>query len=410
MKNYLWYIGKKLLRLLLLLLAGAALAFFLTAASPIDPLQANLGQAALGSLSPEQLARLESYWGLDTPPLERFLAWFGSLLRGDLGLSLLYRQPVLQIIGEKLSYSLLALLIAWLLSGVLGFFLGLWAGLRQGGAADKLIKSYALLTAATPSFWLALLLLMLFSVWLGLLPIGLATPIGMEAAAVRFSDRLLHAILPALTLTLLSMANMILHTREKTIEVLGSEHVRYARSRGERGWPLLRRHVLRHSLLPALSLQCASISEIIGGSVLVEQVFSYPGLGQAAVTAALGSDVPLLLGITLVTTAIVFLGNLLADLLYSLIDPRIRSQLRQAGSPALPSKLGSARPQLSHASIHAHGNSQSNSQSQPQSQSQPIHTNKRHYQPAPHQVATEETADAGLSRPDSEQEGGAAHD
>jgi len=326
MKSYLLYICKKLLRLALLLLAGAAVAFFLTAASPIDPLQANLGQSALAALSPEQLARLESYWGADTPPLEAFLAWLSGLLQGDLGLSLLYREPVLSIIGEKLSYSLLMLFIAWLVSGIIGFLLGLLAGLRQGRPLDRLIKGYALLTAATPSFWLALLLLMVFSVWLGLLPIGLAAPIGLESAAVTLGDRLRHALLPGLSLSLLGMANVILHTREKTIEILGSEHVRFAQARGESGWPLLRRHVLRHALLPALSLQFAAISEIIGGSVLVEQVFSYPGLGRAAVTAALGSDVPLLLGITLVSTALVFLGNLLADLLYSLVDPRIRGQ------------------------------------------------------------------------------------
>lgn len=329
-KHYLPYICKKLLRLVLLLLAGAALAFFLTAASPIDPIQVNLGQSALAAISPEQLSKVETYWGLDTPPLERFLAWLASLLRGDLGLSLLYREPVADILWQRLATSLPVLLIAWLVSGLAGFFLGLLAGWKQGRPLDKLIKGYALLTAATPSFWLALLLLMCFSVWLGLLPIGLAAPIGMEAAAVTLWDRLRHALLPALTLSLLGMANMILHTREKTIEILSSEQVRYARACGESGWGLLRRHVLRHSLLPALSLQCAAISELIGGSVLVEQVFSYPGLGQAAVTAALGSDLPLLLGICLLTTAIVFLGNLLADLLYPCIDPRLRRDLTTA--------------------------------------------------------------------------------
>lgn len=325
---------KKILRVLLLLLAGAALAFFLTAVSPIDPLQANLGQAALGSLSPEQVRQLEAYWGVDMPPVERFVSWLGGVLQGDLGLSLLYRQPVATVIWYKLSQSLPVLVLAWLFSGGIGFILGVAAGVRPGRFADRIIRGYALTMGATPSFWLALLLLMVFGVWLGWFPIALAVPMGMEADAVAWGDRLLHGVLPALTLAMVGTPGILLHTRDKTIQVMGSDPVRYALARGESGWGLVRRHVLRQTLLPALSLQGASISEIIGGSILVEQVFSYPGLGQAAVTAALGADVPLLLGITLLTTGLVFLGNLGADLLYAWADPRTRRATRAHLKPS----------------------------------------------------------------------------
>ena len=135
-------------------------------------------------------------------------------------------------------------------------------------------------------------------------------------------ERLRHALLPGLTLSVTGLAGIALHTREKVIDVLDSDYVLFARARGERG--ILRRHVLRNMALPAITLQFASVGEIIGGSVLVEQVFSYPGLGQAAVAAGLGGDLPLLLGITVVTAAIVFGGNLAADLLCGVIDPRIR--------------------------------------------------------------------------------------
>ena len=165
---------------------------------------------------------------------------------------------------------------------------------------------------------------MIFAVWLGWLPIGLSVPAGMDAAAVTAADRLRHAILPALTLSITGVANIALHTREKMIDVLESDYVLFARARGESEISIILRHGLRNVALPALTLQFASVSEIIGGSVLVEQVFSYPGLGQAAVTAGLGSDLPLLLGITVVTAAIVFAGNLIADLLYGVIDPKIR--------------------------------------------------------------------------------------
>ena len=133
-----------------------------------------------------------------------------------------------------------------------------------------------------------------------------------------------HAILPVVALSITGISSIALHTREKLIEVMESDYVLFARARGESDWSILRRHGLRNILLPAMTLQFASVSEIIGGSVLVEQVFSYPGLGQAAVTAGLGSDVPLLLGITVVTAVIVAAGNLAANVLYGVIDPRIR--------------------------------------------------------------------------------------
>ena len=308
----------------LLLLGVSIVTFLLMSASPLDPLQTNVGQAALGSMSPEQIANLEAYWGVDTPPLSRYLGWLLDALRGDLGVSLLYRQPVLAVIGERLAGSVLVLLAAWVISGGLGLMLGVLAGAFRGRWPDRVIRGYCLLISGTPAFWLAILLLLIFSVWLGWLPVGLSVPAGMEAAAVTFTDRLRHAVLPALTLSITGVANIALHTREKMIGVMSSDYVLFARARGESERSIVLRHGLRNVLLPAITLQFASVSEIIGGSVLVEQVFSYPGLGQAAVTAGLGSDLPLLLGITVVTAAIVFIGNLIADLLYGAADPRIR--------------------------------------------------------------------------------------
>ena len=279
-------------------------AFLLMDASPLDPLQTNIGQAALGTMSPEQIARLEEYWGINTPAAERYVGWLGSALRGDFGVSLLYRRPVLAVVGQRLGNSLWLLLFAWVLSGGLGLALGLAAGANRGRWPDRLIRGYCLVISSTPTFWLALLLLMVFSVWLGWLPIGLSVPIGADAASVTLTARLYHALLPGLTLSVTGVAGIALHTREKVVDVLDSDYVLFARARGE--GHILRRHVLRNVALPALTLQFASIGEIIGGSVLVEQVFSYPGLGQAAVAAGLGGDLPLLLGITVVTAALVF--------------------------------------------------------------------------------------------------------
>lgn len=323
-KTYIIWMGKQAVRMVILLILVSITAFVLVSVSPIDPLQSNVGQVALGSMSQEQIGKLEEYWGIGTPPLTRFLSWAGDFFRGNMGVSLLYRRPVIEVIWEKLANSFWLMAAAWLISGTAGIFLGIVAGFRRGGMADRLVTAYSLVIASTPGFWLAFMLLMVFAVWLKILPIGLSVPIGTPASGVTWGDRIVHAILPVLTLSITGVSNIALHTREKMIEVMDSDYVLFARARGESDWNIMKRHGLPNILLPAITLQFASISEIFGGSVLVEQVFSYPGLGQAAITAGLGSDIPLLLGITVISAAIVFTGNLTANVLYGVVDPRIR--------------------------------------------------------------------------------------
>ncbi|HJB27391.1 MAG TPA: ABC transporter permease [Candidatus Blautia faecavium] len=330
MKQHLLFAGKNLIRMIFLMIAVSIVTFALVSTSPIDPLQANVGQAALGTMSEEQKEKLRSYWGVDEPPVERYLNWAKDAVRGDLGTSLLYRQSVGKVIAVKLGNSLFLMGLAWVISGLLGFFLGVIAGVFKGRLLDKVIKGYSLVIASTPAFWIALLLLIIFGVWLKVLPIGLSVPIGVEASGVTFLERIRHAILPAAALSITGVSNITLHTREKMIDIMESDYVLFARARGESLKSIVCRHGIRNVLLPAMTLQFASISEIIGGSVLVEQVFSYPGLGQAAVAAGTGSDVPLLLGITLITAAIVFIGNFLANILYGVVDPRIRKGGRRS--------------------------------------------------------------------------------
>ncbi|WP_346907108.1 ABC transporter permease [Faecalicatena orotica] len=317
-------IRNKVIRMVLLVLTTSMLTFILMKASPIDPLQANVGQAALGSMSREQVEKLEEYWGVGESPVKQYVSWAADFIRGDMGTSLLYRQPVADVIAVKLANSLFLMVTAWILSGILGFFLGVISGMNRGRWIDRLVKGYCLLISSTPTFWLALLLLMVFGVWLKILPVGLSVPIGVEAAGVTFFDRVYHAVLPALTLSITGVSNIALHTREKMIGIMESEYVLFARARGEKGLVLFWHHGLRNALLPAITLHFAAVSEIFGGSVLVEQVFSYPGLGQAAVSAGLGSDMPLLMAITIISALFVFGGNMIADILYGIVDPRIR--------------------------------------------------------------------------------------
>ncbi len=305
------------------MLAVSLVTFALVSASPIDPVQANVGQAAYAAMSEAKREQLASYWGVGTPFHERYLNWLGAALQGDLGMSLRFNAPVAEVIGARALNSLALMSIAWVVSGVLGFALGVFAGAYRGSAFDKGVKGYCYLLASTPVFWLGLVLLIVFSVQLGWFPIGFSVPIGAAAHDVTFADALHHLALPALTLSVTGVANIALHTREKTIDVMQSDYVRFARARGEGTLAVLRRHGLRNLAMPAVTLQFASISEIFGGSVLVEEVFSYPGLGQAAVTAGLGGDAALLAGIAVLSAALVFGGNMIANIIYGVVDPRM---------------------------------------------------------------------------------------
>ena len=318
------FAAKNVVRFVLLMFAVSVVCFALVAASPIDPVQANIGQNALMGMSAERRAQLAAYWGADTGFAERYLSWLGAFLTGDWGTSLRFNAPVTEVIAHRAANSFAMMTVAWVFSGLLGFVLGVAAGASRGSLLDRVVKGYCYLLASTPTFWVGLLMLMVFSVSLNWFPMGFSVPIGVSAADATIFQSLQCMVLPALTLSLVGVANIALHTREKTIDVLESDYVRFALSRGETKGQALRNHGLRNLLLPALTLQFASISEIFGGSVLVEQVFSYPGLGQAAVTAGLGGDAPLLVGIALASAALVFVGNLIANILYGVIDPRIR--------------------------------------------------------------------------------------
>lgn len=313
-----------IIKLILLMLGVSLIVFWLISLSPIDPVQANYGSVAVQNMSPQQRANLSAYWGQNIPIWKRYASWFTAFLQGDMGISLRYNAPVSQVIWTKFSNSVLLLATAWVLSGVLGFTLGVIAGTKRNKITDRIITTVCYGLASTPTFWLGMLVLMLFAVWLGWFPSGFATPIGVSAADVTIWDSLHHAILPAATLSVVSIANITLHTREKLVDVMDSDYFLYAKARGESKWQAVRRHGLRNIVLPALTLQFASVAEVFGGSILIEQVFSYPGLGQATVTAGLGSDTALLAGISVITAAVVFTGNTIATLLYGVVDPRIR--------------------------------------------------------------------------------------
>ena len=314
---------KNLIRIISLLLAVSIIAFALVCASPIDP----VGQyiMSLGTaVSAEQRAELEDYWGVNDPPVQRYMNWLSNMLRGDLGESAIYRRPVMDIIAERFANSLALMICSWAMAGILGFALGCLMGMFQNRWPDKILKKICYLLSSVPTFWLGLLFLLTFAVRLRWFPIGFSSPIGMLASEVTLWDKLHHLFLPAVTLSFMSFSNIALHTRQKLIDVLNSEYVLFARARGESSWSILRRHGLRNILIPALTLQFASFAELFGGSVMAENVFSYPGLGSAVSAAGLRCDVPLLLGVTLFSALFVSVGNMIANILYGIVDPQIQ--------------------------------------------------------------------------------------
>ena len=313
---------KYIIRMLTLLFAVSVIAFTLVKLSPVDPIQQYI--LSTGAVSPEQREELEEYWGIDEPPVKQFINWFSALLHGDMGISLLYRRPVLDLIREKFLNTLALMICAWVFSGIIGFSLGCAMGVSKDKLCDRILKRICLFLCSVPTFWLGLVLLLIFSVWLGLFPIGFSSPIGMMNSDVSIWQQIHHLILPALSLSLMSFANVALHTRQKLIDVLESDYVLFAKARGEGRFTIVKRHGIRNILLPALTLQFASFAELFGGSVLAENVFSYPGLGSAVSAAGLNSDIPLLLGITLFSAVFVFTGNLIANILYGVIDPKIK--------------------------------------------------------------------------------------
>ena len=314
----------EIVRMLLLLFGVSLIAFVLITKAPIDPLVSYIGTNS--TLSSEAKEEISEYWGLNDPLPERFITWITHAVQGDLGESITYKKPVIDVIKERMAYSFVLMLLAWVFSGILGFVIGIVCGLHPGSIFDRIVKVFCLALKSAPTFWLGLMILTVFAVQLGWFPVGMAAPVGKLAADVTLGDRIYHLILPVFTLTIVSISEVVLYTRQKLIEIMNSDFILYARTRGESRGQLVRRHVLRNIALPALTIQFASFSELFGGMALAENIFSYPGIGSATTAAAMNADVPLLLGLAVISAIFVFSGNLFANLLYGVFDPRIKEE------------------------------------------------------------------------------------
>lgn len=313
----------RMIRLAWLLPLSMVGLFTLVSLAPIDPVQAYVG-ARVALVGPEQRAAIASAWGLDEPAPVRFLAWLGNLAQGDFGDSITFNAPVLEVMATRAGASFVLIALAFALALVLGFALGLLAAALRDTWADRALRAVAVVLASSPGFWVAILLIAVFAVGLGWLPTCCMAPPGQTLAETGLADRLPHLVLPVVTLSILGIAPLILHTRARAVTFLESPAARHLIAHGAPPVALVFRWGARHAIGPALTLHLAGAGELIGGSILIESIFAWPGLGQATMRAATGGDAPLLLGIALATLLLVFLGNLLADIAARLADPRLR--------------------------------------------------------------------------------------
>ncbi|HEY4533391.1 MAG TPA: ABC transporter permease [Fusobacterium sp.] len=324
MKKYLIMVFLKILRCLLLLLGVSILTFILLKNSPVDPVMASVNYDA--NLTLEQYQKIAEYYGLDKPVVTQYFLWLKNFIQGNLGVSLVHRKPVMEIIRMRAGASAALMGISWVLSGTLGFTLGTIAAFKREKFMDHIIKWFSYLQVTVPTFWIGLIFLLIFSVQLKWFPIGISTPIRRLSTEVSFADKIRHLILPVFTLSVLGIANVTLHTREKMLDVLNSEYVLFARARGESAFEIFKHHGIRNAIVPAITIHFSYFGELFGGSVLAEQVFSYPGLGSTLTEAGLKSDTPLLLAIVIIGAAFVFLGNTIADILNSILNPNLRRE------------------------------------------------------------------------------------
>ncbi|MGH3889274.1 MAG: ABC transporter permease [Pseudonocardiaceae bacterium] len=316
-------IGKRLTALPAVLLLVAVMTWGLAWASPFDPAEAYVaGLVGPGQSNQAVEDAYRQAWGLDEPVPAQFVNWLGNLVTGDLGVSrMIPGQEVSAVLGSRLSAS--ALLVATSLALVLAgsLVMGVLAARFRDSTLDWFVRTVSYTNAFAPSFWVALLAIYFFSVWLGWLP---ATGAADLRSAGGPTIDLAHLVLPAVTLALTQHGVFTLYVRATVLESMREDHVRFARAQGASETSALFRHALPNSLVPYVTLIGTHIPELIGGSVLIETVFAWPGLGSLTVAAARAVDLPLLLAIVLAGAVLVVLGNLVADLLYRVVDPRVR--------------------------------------------------------------------------------------
>jgi peptide/nickel transport system permease protein len=326
------FVARRLLQAVPLLFGIVSATFIAAHAAPGDPMDMYLDPTRRRQADPELIEAIRRKHGLDQPIHVQYVRWVANVARGDLGESFRYRRPVADLLLERIPYTLQVTFLALLFGTLLGVALGIFSAVKQYTALDEAITLGSLAIYAMPLFWLALMLVLVFSVNLGWFPTSQTRSLHYDSlsAAGRVLDRLWHLALPVFVLGVGMAAGKARYMRGKLLEVLSEEYVLAARARGLPERRVILRHALRNALIPVITMLGMSLPFLVGGSLFVESVFGWPGIGTLAVEATSSRDYPLLLATTLLTAVMVVLGNLLADVLYAVVDPRVAYERRQA--------------------------------------------------------------------------------
>ncbi len=315
----------RLLQAAAVVLLVATLTFVLLHVAPGDPL-ATLGESR--SVPPEVVAQMRRNLGLDQPLYVQYGRYLANLARGDFGVSFSLHRPVWDAFRETVPHTLLLTAAALLVDFTVGIGLGVVQGTRAGSRLDRVLSATTLTLFSMPVFWLGLMLLLLFGQTLGWFPVGgMRDPVAgaLRSPLGQLLDLLRHLTLPALTLGLVGAAGTARYQRSALLEIIGLDYVRTARAKGLSERIVLFRHALRNSLLPAITLLGLSLPALLSGTVLVETVFAWPGMGRLSADAIFRRDYPVVTGAAILAAAMVVAGNLLADALYHAVDPRTRA-------------------------------------------------------------------------------------
>ena len=305
------FIGRRLLQLVPVAIGITIVVFLMLRLIPGDPVRIMLGSRA----TPEAIESLQRSLGLDKPLWQQYLLFMRNLVQGDLGVSLLYRQPVRELVLERLPATLSLVIYAAVLAVLITLPLAILAARRKDTGTDQVIRGGTLLALAMPSFWVGIIFMMFFSLRLNIFPVS-----GMGDS---FSDRLYHLFLPSLTIALSLSAVLIRNLRSSILAVSRADFVDTARAKGISERRILTRHVLRNALISTVTILGVNIGWLIGGTVVIENLFAIPGLGALMLASISGRDYPMVQGITLVFAVLVVSVNILTDLSYAIIDPRV---------------------------------------------------------------------------------------
>ena len=315
----------RVLQGLALVLAVVVLNFVLVHAAPGDPVETIAG--ASGGMSPELMAQLRTQYGLDKPLPVQLGVYLKKVVSGDLGYSYFFNLPVISMIGERIPATLLLVISSVLLAFVVGTTLGVLSSKKPNGVLSQFITVLSMVGFAAPVFWMGIMLVILFASVIPILPVSGMRSVDSSAGAgfEDMVDVLYHLVLPTLTLSLVYLAQYSRLARSSMLDVLGSDFIRTARAKGLADRVVMYKHALRNALLPVVTVLGLQFGNVLAGAILVETVFNWPGLGRLAFDSVLRRDYPTILGVLLFSSIVVIVMNILTDLAYRLIDPRIKA-------------------------------------------------------------------------------------